>query len=152
MISPLQGLYLHTEQHEHRINTHNTDIRALSTIRTQDFSVRASEDSSCLRPRGHCDRRDTRISEVNESSRRNTSETGLTQKLLLNCSTTYVMFANARVRICELIHLFYYINIVNIDRHESERRKLNLRALCPLISFPLLYQKATNSYTVSYTH
>jgi hypothetical protein len=28
----------------------------LSEIRTHNPSVRASEDSSCLRPRGHCDR------------------------------------------------------------------------------------------------
>jgi hypothetical protein len=39
----------------HRINAH-TDIHALSGILTHDPSVRASEDSSCLRPRGHCDR------------------------------------------------------------------------------------------------
>jgi hypothetical protein len=44
-----QGLYLHTVQHKNRINVHNTDIHALS-------GIRASEDSSCLRPRGHCDR------------------------------------------------------------------------------------------------
>jgi hypothetical protein len=42
--------YLHTEQHRHRINAHNTDIHALSGIRTHDPSVWASEDSSCLRP------------------------------------------------------------------------------------------------------
>jgi hypothetical protein len=54
-ISPSQGLYLHTEQHKHRVNAHNTDY-ALSGIRTHDPSVRASEDSSYLRPRGHCDR------------------------------------------------------------------------------------------------
>jgi hypothetical protein len=53
-IRPSQGLYLHTE-HKHRINAHNTDIHALSGIRTHDPSVRASEDSSCLRPRGHRD-------------------------------------------------------------------------------------------------
>jgi hypothetical protein len=46
-----------TEQHKHRINAHNTDIHTLSGIRTHDPSVRASEDSSCLRPRGRCDRR-----------------------------------------------------------------------------------------------
>jgi hypothetical protein len=34
----------------------NTDIHASSGIRTHDPSVRASEDSSCLRPHGHCDR------------------------------------------------------------------------------------------------
>jgi hypothetical protein len=35
---------LHTEQHKHRINAHNTDIHALSGIRTHDSSVRAGED------------------------------------------------------------------------------------------------------------
>jgi hypothetical protein len=37
-----------------RIYTPN--IHALSGFRTHDPSVRASEDSSCLRPRGYCDR------------------------------------------------------------------------------------------------
>jgi hypothetical protein len=46
VISPSQGLYLHTEQQEHRIDAHNTDIHVLSGIRTHDPSVRASEDSS----------------------------------------------------------------------------------------------------------
>jgi hypothetical protein len=55
--SPSQGRYLNTGQHKHRINSHNTDIHALSGIPTHDPSVRASEVSSCLRPRGHCDRR-----------------------------------------------------------------------------------------------
>jgi hypothetical protein len=54
-ISPSQDRYLHTGQHKHRINIH-TDIHALSGIRTHDSSVRAGEDSSCLRPHGHCDR------------------------------------------------------------------------------------------------
>jgi hypothetical protein len=35
---------------------HIPNIHALSGIRTHDPSVRASEDSSCIRPRGHCDR------------------------------------------------------------------------------------------------
>jgi hypothetical protein len=43
-------------QNTNRINAHSTDIHALSRIRTHDPSVRSSEDSSCLRPRGHCDR------------------------------------------------------------------------------------------------
>jgi hypothetical protein len=55
VISPSQGRYLHAGQHKHRINVH-TDIGALNGIRTHDPSVRASKDSSCLRPRGHCDR------------------------------------------------------------------------------------------------
>jgi hypothetical protein len=54
-ISPSQGLYLHIEQHKHWINVHNTDIHALGAIRTNDLSVRTREDTSCLRPRGHCD-------------------------------------------------------------------------------------------------
>jgi hypothetical protein len=40
----------------HRINAHNTDIHVFSGIRTHDLSVRAIEDSSCLRQRGCCDR------------------------------------------------------------------------------------------------
>jgi hypothetical protein len=55
VISPSQGRYLHTRQHKHRIDA-NTDIHALSGIRTNDPSVRASEGSSCLRLRGHRDR------------------------------------------------------------------------------------------------
>jgi hypothetical protein len=43
-ISPSLGRYLHT------------DIHALSGNRTHDPSVRADEDGSCLRPRGHVDR------------------------------------------------------------------------------------------------
>jgi hypothetical protein len=34
----------------------HTDIRASSGFRTHDPSVRASEDCSCFRERGHCDR------------------------------------------------------------------------------------------------
>jgi hypothetical protein len=51
VVSSSQGRYLHTEQHEHRINAH-TDIHASSRIRTHDPSFRASEDTSCLRQRG----------------------------------------------------------------------------------------------------
>jgi hypothetical protein len=55
-VSPSQGRYLHTGQHKHRINAY-TDIYTLSGIRTNDPSFRASEESSCLRPRSHRDRR-----------------------------------------------------------------------------------------------
>jgi hypothetical protein len=51
---PVASRYLHTGQHEYRINAH-TDSHAFSGNRIDDSSVRASEDSSCLRPRGHCD-------------------------------------------------------------------------------------------------
>jgi hypothetical protein len=53
-ISSLQGRYLHTKQHKHRI-TH-IYIHTSSRIRTHDPSVRAGEEGSCLRPRGHCHR------------------------------------------------------------------------------------------------
>jgi hypothetical protein len=56
VISPSQDRYLHTGQHKHRINAH-ANIDDLSGIRTHDPSVWASEDSSCLRPCGHRDRR-----------------------------------------------------------------------------------------------
>jgi hypothetical protein len=53
-ISPVQGLYLHrTTQHR---NT-QTHIHAPRRIRTCDPNVRAAEESTCLRPRGHWDRR-----------------------------------------------------------------------------------------------
>jgi hypothetical protein len=63
-ISPSQGRYLHTGQHKHRINAHNTDIHALSGIRTHDPSVPATEDISCLRPRGYRDRQPTRLIQI----------------------------------------------------------------------------------------
>jgi hypothetical protein len=50
VISPSQGRYLTQTQNKH------TDIHASSGIWTHDPSVRTREDSSCLRPRGHCDR------------------------------------------------------------------------------------------------
>jgi hypothetical protein len=46
---------LPTQRTTHRKNAH-TDIQVLSGIRIHDPTVRASEDSSSLRPRGHCDR------------------------------------------------------------------------------------------------
>jgi hypothetical protein len=51
-ISPSHVRYLHTGRTE-RINAY---IHALNGIRTHGPSVRVSDDSSCLRPRGHCDR------------------------------------------------------------------------------------------------
>jgi hypothetical protein len=51
-ISRSQGRYLHTGQHKHRIKAHNTDIHALSGIRTHDPSGRTS---------GHCDRQKEKV-------------------------------------------------------------------------------------------
>jgi hypothetical protein len=57
VIGSSQGLYLNTGQQEHRkTHTHTPNIHALSGIRTHDHGLRASEDSSCLRPLGYCDR------------------------------------------------------------------------------------------------
>jgi hypothetical protein len=54
VISPSHGRYIHTGQHKHKINAHR-GIH-LSGIRTHDPSIQASEDSSCLRPCGYCER------------------------------------------------------------------------------------------------
>jgi hypothetical protein len=62
--NPSQGRYIHTGQHKHRINSHNTDIHSLGGIRKHDPSVRASEDGSCLRPRGHRDRHESYVAEI----------------------------------------------------------------------------------------
>jgi hypothetical protein len=48
--SPSQGRYLTQTQNKRTQTSH-----ALNEIRTHDPSVRASEDVSCLRPRGHFD-------------------------------------------------------------------------------------------------
>jgi hypothetical protein len=47
---------IYTQNNTNAEYTH-TDIHASSGIRTYDPSVRAGEDVSYLRPRGHCDRR-----------------------------------------------------------------------------------------------
>jgi hypothetical protein len=52
-ISPAQGLYLHRTTQDRKMRTR---IYASNGIRTQDPIVRAAEDSTCLRPRGHWDR------------------------------------------------------------------------------------------------
>jgi hypothetical protein len=55
VISPSQGRYLNRGQHKHTLNIH-----ALCGIRTHDSSVRAREESSCLRAHGYRDRPQTR--------------------------------------------------------------------------------------------
>jgi hypothetical protein len=54
----------HTQNNTNRKNTHNTEIHASSGIRTHDPSVRASEDSSRFRPRGHSDQPLAHIKEM----------------------------------------------------------------------------------------
>jgi hypothetical protein len=60
----------HSTAHKHRINT---DINALSGIRTHDPSVQVSEDSSCLRPHGQCYQRVSVVSGIHMLNS-NTSE------------------------------------------------------------------------------
>jgi hypothetical protein len=50
VISSSQGFYLNTGQHKHRKHIYTPNIHALSGIWSHGHSVRASEDSSCLRP------------------------------------------------------------------------------------------------------
>jgi hypothetical protein len=59
VIGPSQGLYLNTDQHEHRMNTHTPNINVRNRIRNHDHGVRASEDSSDFRPLGYRDRHQT---------------------------------------------------------------------------------------------
>jgi hypothetical protein len=54
-IRPVQGHYLHRTTQTPK-KRRQTSINALSGIRTHVRSVRAGEDISCLRPRGHRDR------------------------------------------------------------------------------------------------
>jgi hypothetical protein len=54
-VSARRKASIYTQNNTNTEQTH-TDIHALSGIRTHDPSVRASEDSSFLRLRGHCDR------------------------------------------------------------------------------------------------
>jgi hypothetical protein len=56
VISPSQDRYLNTGQHKQNKRIHTPNIHTLSGIRTDDPRVRATEDSSCLRPRGYRDR------------------------------------------------------------------------------------------------
>jgi hypothetical protein len=56
VISSSQDLYLNRGQTKQNKHIHTPNIHTLSGIRTHDPSVRESEDSSCLRTLGYCDR------------------------------------------------------------------------------------------------
>jgi hypothetical protein len=49
-------LHKHRTKQTQNKRIYTPNIHALSGIRTHDPSVRASEDGSCLKPRGYCDR------------------------------------------------------------------------------------------------
>jgi hypothetical protein len=52
VISPLQGRYLHTEQHKHRINAHR------HRCFEWDLNPRSQRSSEYFKPRGHCNRQE----------------------------------------------------------------------------------------------
>jgi hypothetical protein len=56
VISSSQGLYLNTGNPNTEKRTHTSNIHALIGTRTHDPGLRASEDSTCLRPLGYRDR------------------------------------------------------------------------------------------------
>jgi hypothetical protein len=60
-IGPTQGLYLHRITQHRKTRTH---MHASSGIRTHDPSVRAAEDSKCLRLRGHWERWKTELIKI----------------------------------------------------------------------------------------
>jgi len=60
-IGRMQGLYLHRRTQHTKTRT---DIHASSGIRTHDSSLRAVEDRTCLRPRGHWDRLSNRLKSI----------------------------------------------------------------------------------------
>jgi hypothetical protein len=60
-ISPSNGRCRNTGQQIQNRRIHTPNIHAMSGIQTHDPSVRASEDSSCLRPRGYSDRLTERL-------------------------------------------------------------------------------------------
>jgi hypothetical protein len=118
VISASQGRYLHTRQHKHRINAH-TNIHALSGIRTQDPNVRASEESSSLRPRGHFDRR--------------------TNELANWIPYVSTHFYN------RLVHQHYYIQPTRLTRHTSllEKSWEKVHPHCSQIQF-FIFERQRN--------
>jgi hypothetical protein len=64
----------------------HTDIHASSGILTHDHGVRAGEDSSCLRPCGHCDRLPNIIGKIKENCMGGTCSTHERDKFLQNVS------------------------------------------------------------------
>jgi hypothetical protein len=122
VISPSQGRYLHTEQHKHRINAH-TDNHALSGIRIHDPSNRASEDSSCLRQRGHCDRLNEHIRAIN-----NNKDTSTYAQYIFNTGYTYGNIQNT-MEIIQIARNGKHMNnfekvLVHCIYHETQRSEI----------------------------
>jgi hypothetical protein len=105
-ISPTQDRCLNTEQHKqhkHRINIHTPNIHAFCGTGTHDPGFRMSEDSSCLRPLGYCDRHSVmyiaQIPHVN-------------QEELPLCYTLYTVYRHTRTHthtVCWFLAYFPYI-------------------------------------------
>jgi hypothetical protein len=62
---PNSKAFTYTGQHKHRKTW--TDVHALSGIQTHDPSVRAADDSTCLRLHSHCDRQNHNLRYANKS-------------------------------------------------------------------------------------
>jgi hypothetical protein len=87
----------HITTQKHRINAHNTDIHALSGIRTHDPRVPAREDISCLRPLGHCDRHFSEIQTL-ITTKRKTLQNGGLRNLYSSCITGAITVAAQSIR------------------------------------------------------
>jgi hypothetical protein len=94
VIGPSQGLYLNTGQHKHRINAHTTSIHSRSWIRTHDHSVRASEDSSCLRPLGYLDRHSGELPHENNSDEESSITKTSAVSVIGFCLLLMVVYSN----------------------------------------------------------
>jgi hypothetical protein len=90
-ISQPKGVYLHEQRIE------QTYIYALSRIRTHDPSVRANEDNSYLRPRGHCDRR--------------TPLGACISKFIISHALLVFIFTNEKLIKVYTLHYYYYYYI-----------------------------------------
>jgi hypothetical protein len=109
--SPSQGRYLHTRNNTNTGKTH-ADIRASSGIRTHDPSVRAGEDSLCLRP----GEKDMQHQEVGKSS----GWTKLSPVRYHSLSGTFWWVAN---NVCTL-------TITCLSSFKIKRLKTQFREIC----------------------
>jgi hypothetical protein len=125
-ISLTQGLYLHRTTQHRKTRTH---MHAPTGIRTRDPIVRAAEDSTCLRPRGHWDRRSgTVLVENNDQNFRRWSTYGACPHI------TYVFFAflmdHVHVQILVTLYDWLIRLLAPEERDEELIQKRNLIFSC----------------------
>jgi hypothetical protein len=66
---------------------HTPNIHALSEIRNHDPSARASENSSCLRPRGYCDQLSASLVHHNYQQRRKHCQPTCNSRIIFQTNT-----------------------------------------------------------------